>query len=169
MVFANFYTNENIELKIMRAVIQRVKESYVKVDGDIISQISNGFNILVGFCKEDYPSIVKVFGKFVDKILSLRVFEDENGKMNLNLVDIDGEILLVSQFTLYADLSRGRRPSFDRTLEFEKAYELFLKLQEEFLKRWSKVKIGAFGKSMEVQIINMGPATFIFDWEVKDL
>lgn len=148
----------------MRIVLQRVARSSVKVNGKIISQISRGVNLLVGFSKQDYPKIVDLYDKIVEKILNLRIFEDENGKMNLSLIDIDGEILLVSQFTLYGDVSRGRRPSFDNSLEFQKARELFDKLQEIFEKKWNKVKVGSFGDHMEVEIINDGPVTFLLDW-----
>lgn len=148
----------------MRIVLQRVARSSVKVNGKVISQISRGVNLLVGFSKQDYPKIVDLYDKIVEKILNLRIFEDENGKMNLSLIDIDGEILLVSQFTLYGDVSRGRRPSFDNSLEFQKARELFDKLQEVFEKKWNKVKVGSFGDHMEVEIINDGPVTFLLDW-----
>ncbi|MFN4219320.1 MAG: D-aminoacyl-tRNA deacylase [bacterium] len=148
----------------MRLVIQRVKLSYVRVGNTEISRISRGINILVGFCKEDYPSVIDSYGKLVEKVINLRIFEDEKGKMNLSLIDIDGEILLVSQFTLYGDLSRGRRPSFDKSLDFDKASFLFDNLEKEFRKKWNKVKIGAFGEHMEVGIINDGPVTFILDW-----
>lgn len=148
----------------MRLVIQRVKFSYVKVENREISRISRGINVLVGFCKEDYPSVADSFGKLIEKVINLRIFEDENGKMNFSLIDIDGEVLLVSQFTLYGDLSRGRRPSFDKSLDFDKASILFNKLGEEFGKKWNKVKVGVFGEHMEVGIINDGPVTFILDW-----
>ncbi|MEN3015485.1 MAG: D-aminoacyl-tRNA deacylase [bacterium] len=148
----------------MRAVIQRVSSSYVKVDQNIVAQIGKGINVLVGFTKNDYPNISQTYDKLVDKILNMRIFEDENGKMNLSLIDVDGEILLVSQFTLYGDLSRGRRPSFDNALEYTKAIELFNKLQEKFEKKWNKVKVGVFGAHMEVCIVNDGPVTFILEW-----
>ncbi|MCS6954930.1 MAG: D-aminoacyl-tRNA deacylase [Candidatus Calescibacterium sp.] len=148
----------------MRIVVQRVSSSFVKVNGNTISSIGCGLNLLVGFSKADYPNIVDEFGKLVDKVLNLRIFEDKEGKMNLSLVDVGGEIILVSQFTLYGDLSRGRRPSFDNALGFDKARELFTKLEEEFKKRWNKVKVGEFGAHMEVGIVNDGPVTFIVDW-----
>ncbi|MCS7164889.1 MAG: D-aminoacyl-tRNA deacylase [Candidatus Calescibacterium sp.] len=152
----------------MRIVIQRVINSFVKVDGKLISSINRGLNLLVGFSKSDYPSISSDFSKIIDKILNLRIFEDDKGKMNLSLIDVDGEVLLVSQFTLYGNIFSGRRPSFDKALEYDRAKELFLKLQEEFSKRWNKVKVGEFGAHMEVGIFNDGPVTFILDWEVKN-
>ena len=149
----------------MRVVVQRVINSYVKVNNIEVSKIEKGLNLLIGFKNEDYPHIINTFDKFVDKILNLRIFGDEKGKMNLSLIDIDGEILLVSQFTLYGDLSRGRRPSFEKSLEFNKANELFDELKGRFLKKWNKVKVGVFGEFMEVGIINSGPVTFVIDWD----
>lgn len=150
----------------MRLVIQRVKYSYVKLNNVIVSEISRGINILVGFSKDDYPAIVNTFGKLIDKVLNLRIFEDEQKRMNLSLIDIDGEILLVSQFTLYGDLYKGRRPSFDNALDFQNAKVLFSQLEKEFKKKWNKVKVGVFGEHMEVGIINDGPVTFIVDWNI---
>jgi D-tyrosyl-tRNA(Tyr) deacylase len=148
----------------MRIVAQRVISSYVKVDGNIVSHINRGLNLLVGFKKDDFPFISDKFDKIIEKIINYRIFEDDFGKMNLSLVDIDGEVLIVSQFTLYGDLSRGRRPSFDSSLEYEKANFLFDIFKDSFCKKWNKVKWGVFGAKMEVGIVNDGPVTFILEF-----
>jgi len=147
----------------MRIVLQRVSSSYVKVNNEIVAQIGRGINLLVGFHKNDFPEISNQFPKIIEKIINYRIFEDDQGKMNLSLVDIDGEVLIVSQFTLYGDLSRGRRPSFDDSLEYEKAKILFDSFKERFCEKWNKVKWGIFGAKMEVKIINDGPVTFILE------
>ncbi len=148
----------------MKLVIQRVKESYVKVNNEIVSKIGKGLNILVGFSNQDKNNdINNKLIKAVEKITNLRIFEDNNGKMNLSIMDIGGEILVVSQFTLYGDISKGRRPSFDNSLNKEDAkilYDNFVNLLKE---RYPKVKEGIFSAKMEVGIINDGPVTFIFE------
>ena len=144
----------------MRAVVQRVKESSVKVEGDIIGSIDLGFNILLGIGKDDSEEDVKYLK---DKIINLRVFEDEDGKMNLSLKDVEGDLLVISQFTLYGDCRKGRRPNFMNALggeEAERLYELFIK---ECRKEGINVEAGSFGAEMEVHIINDGPVTILLD------
>ncbi len=145
----------------MKAVIQRVKHSSVTVDGKLISKIDNGFMILLGVMdgdtKEDADKLVK-------KIPYLRIFEDENGKMNLSLLDTDGEILLVSQFTLCADCSHGRRPSFINSAPPKEANDLYEYVADELKKAGVKdVKMGIFGADMKVDLLNDGPVTIILD------
>ncbi|NPA82332.1 MAG: D-tyrosyl-tRNA(Tyr) deacylase [Epsilonproteobacteria bacterium] len=143
----------------MIALLQRVKSSSVKVDQKEVSKIGKGINILLGVLKEDSEEDIK---KLVNKIVNLRIFSDEEGKMNLSVLDVKGEILVVSQFTLAADVRKGRRPSFDNAMnpkEAKRLYEAFCSSLEEFL----SVKRGIFGAMMEVEIINDGPVTFILD------
>ncbi|MBU5590969.1 D-tyrosyl-tRNA(Tyr) deacylase [Clostridium sp. MSJ-4] len=144
----------------MRAVIQRVLNSSVTVEGKVISSIGTGFNILLGISKEDTIEDAKYLR---DKILNLRVFEDEEGKMNKSLMEVSGEILIVSQFTLYGDCRKGRRPNFMNALsgeEAEKLYEHFVSLCKECD---LKVETGVFGADMKVSIENDGPVTLILE------
>jgi len=143
----------------VKAVIQRVSRSSVAVDGSVVGKIGRGVNILLGVLKGDRPEDIE---KMVSKIVNLRIFPDESGKMNRSLVDIDGEALVISQFTLAANLKRGRRPSFDEAMEPSEAkrmYELFCDRLAEYV----EVKRGVFGAMMEVEIVNDGPVTFIVD------
>lgn len=144
----------------MRAVVQRVTSSSVSVDGKVIGEIGLGFNVLVGIAKEDTLDDLKYIK---DKIINLRVFEDESEKMNLSLLDINGEILVISQFTLYGDCRKGRRPNFMEALggeEANKLYEEFLRLIKESN---LKVECGEFGANMQIEINNDGPVTIILD------
>jgi len=144
----------------MIALIQRVKKGEVSIKGRIFSQISLGYVILLGIFEEDTEQDVV---KLTEKISNLRIMSDAEGKMNRSIIDNKGEILLVSQFTLCADVSGGRRPSFIKAKkpdEAEKLYELFAqKLQEKNI----AVKTGKFGEYMEVEIVNDGPVTIIVD------
>lgn len=144
----------------MRAVVQRVKSSKVEVDGKVVGRINEGYNVLLGISKEDTIDDA-IYLK--DKIVNLRVFEDENGKLNKSLIDIDGEMLIVSQFTLYGDCRKGRRPNFMQALGGEKAKALY----EDFLKLCRKeipiVECGIFGADMHVDIQNSGPVTILLD------
>ena len=145
----------------MKVVIQRVLKSSVEIDGKIKGEIGKGLNLLVGVGPEDTVADVK---KAVEKITGLRIFEDNEGKMNLSLLDIEGEALIISQFTLYADIRKGRRPSFTGAAAPNMANELykeFIKLMEEKIP--GKVKTGSFGADMKVEIINDGPVTIILD------
>lgn len=149
----------------MIAVLQRVKHASVTIDGALHSKIDNGLLILLGVCEGDDKSEAD---KLVKKIPVLRIFEDENGKMNLSCVDIGGEILLVSQFTLCADCSHGRRPSFTKSappLQAEKLYEYTAELLKGT--ELKDVKTGVFGADMKVDLLNDGPVTIILD--SKDL
>ncbi|GFZ30604.1 D-aminoacyl-tRNA deacylase [Clostridium zeae] len=144
----------------MRAVVQRVKSSSVTVDNNIVGEIATGFNVLLGISKDDSVDDLKYIK---DKIINLRVFEDENGKMNKSLQDVNGELLLISQFTLYGDCRKGRRPNFMEALggeEAKKLYDMFVDMcKSEDL----KVETGMFGADMKVQILNDGPVTLILD------
>lgn len=144
----------------MRAVVQRVSSSKVEVDNKVIGSIKKGLNVLIGISKED---TIEDLNYIKDKILNLRIFEDENEKMNLSLLDVKGEILVISQFTLYGDCRKGRRPNFMNAEGGEKAkeaYNTFVKLLKE-----SNIKIetGEFGADMKVEIQNDGPVTIILD------
>lgn len=143
----------------MRVVVQRSLLSSVKADGNLTGKIDKGFVVLVGFCTTDDFDTVK---KMVEKIVNLRVFEDENGKMNLDIKSVNGKILSVSQFTLYAKLN-GRRPSFSGALNYLEAKELYGLFNEEMKKQGLEVQTGIFGSNMEVNIINDGPVTIIID------
>ena len=149
----------------MKLIIQRVTSSMVKIDGEIKGEIGKGLNILVGVGPDDDFSDIN---KAVDKTVNLRIFEDNEGKMNLSLSDIGGEALVISQFTLFADIRKGRRPSFTGAAAPDKAKELYL----EFVKYISeimpgRVQTGEFGADMKVSILNDGPVTIILD--SKDL
>ncbi|MEK7164546.1 MAG: D-aminoacyl-tRNA deacylase [Patescibacteria group bacterium] len=144
----------------MKAILQRVTSSKVSVDNKIIGQINRGLNILLGIGQEDEMSIVP---KFVEKIVNLRIFADEIGKMNKSILDIKGEILLISQFTLYADVSGGRRPSFTKAASPEKAKAIYEQVIELIRGYGLKVETGEFGGYMAVDILNDGPTTIILD------
>lgn len=142
----------------MIAVIQRVKKGSVTIEGKLFSSIEAGQVILLGIFQKDSEEDVK---KMADKIVNLRIMSDENGKMNRSILDTKGEILLVSQFTLCADLTFGRRPSFIKAKEpgeAEKLYSLFI---EKLKERGIDVKTGKFGNYMDVEIVNEGPVTII--------
>ncbi|MGC8703973.1 MAG: D-aminoacyl-tRNA deacylase [Athalassotoga sp.] len=146
----------------MRAVIQRVKESYVKVDGKIVGKIGKGLLVLLGIGKEDTDKDLKWME---DKVPNLRIFEDENDKMNRSLIDIGGEMLVISQFTLYGDASHGRRPSFSEAAPSDVAREMYLRFCDDLLSFHPALKIekGIFQAKMEVYIVNDGPVTIIVD------
>lgn len=144
----------------MRVVLQRVKHASVRVDDQLIGSITQGYLLLVGITHEDDEEIVK---KMAKKCADLRLFEDENGKMNQSLADVKGDILSISQFTLYADCRRGRRPGFTEAARPEQAaplYELFNQTIEEF---GIHVETGSFGADMKVELLNDGPITIILD------
>ncbi|WP_457639161.1 D-aminoacyl-tRNA deacylase [Persephonella sp.] len=143
----------------MIAVIQRVSSSWVEVDGKVVGKIGRGLNILLGVVKGDTEEDVE---KLVKKIPYLRIFEDENGKMNLSVVDIGGEALVISQFTLAGSLKKGRRPSFENAEEPERAEELY-NLFVNRLSQYIPVQTGIFAADMKVFIENDGPVTFIAD------
>lgn len=144
----------------MRVVIQRVKHASVTVEGALISEIKQGFLLLVGITHEDTPEIA---AKVADKVAHLRVFTDDQDKMNLSLQDVQGETLSISQFTLYADCKKGRRPSFDRAGRPEMAKPLYEKFNELLEGYGITVKQGIFGADMKVELLNDGPVTIILD------
>ena len=144
----------------MRAVVQRVTKASVKVDGEIIGKIDKGFVVLLGVGEDDDESDIKYIA---DKIINIRVFEDENEKMNLSLNDVGGEVLIISQFTLYGDCRKGRRPSFDKAGEPNRAKELYNKTCEYFLEQGIKTETGRFAADMKVELINDGPVTLLLD------
>lgn len=144
----------------MRAVVQRVTEASVKVDGKIVGEIGNGLLVLLGVGDEDNEKDLEYL---VDKITGLRIFEDENEKMNLSLMDVKGELLIISQFTLYGDARKGRRPSFTKSADpkiGEKYYEEFI---ERTKNMGIKTEKGIFGAHMDVSLINNGPVTILLD------
>lgn len=144
----------------MRAVVQRVTYSNVEVDGVIVGEINKGFNVLLGISKDDTEEDMKYIK---DKIINLRVFSDENDKMNLSLLDIKGELLLISQFTLYGDARKGRRPNFMNALGGEEAKKFYDKFIEMMKETGLKVQTGIFGADMKVDIKNDGPVTILLD------
>ena len=150
----------------MRAVIQRVKNSSVSVDGEIKGSVGKGYNILLGVMDGDTDAQAELLAS---KVAKLRVFEDENGKMNKSILDIGGEILVISQFTLCADIKKGNRPSFTDSAppaEANRLYEYFCeKLRENGV---SKVATGVFAADMKVEIENDGPVTIVMDTDIWD-
>lgn len=144
----------------MRLIVQNSLEASCKIDGKIVGQISHGFVVLVGFTHDDNEEIVE---KMAKKFLSMRVFEDENGKTNLSLKDINGEILSISQFTLYGSLKDGRRPSFTNAMAPDKATKLYDYFNKCLKNEGYKVEKGVFGADMKISLVNNGPFTTILD------
>lgn len=144
----------------MRFVIQRVNHASVTVDGETIGSIGKGLLVLFGAGAGDDESML---AKYADKITKMRIFPDENDKINLSLQDIDGELLVVSQFTLYADCRKGNRPSFFDALEPAAANELYEKFVEICRSKVRKVETGSFGAYMKVDLENDGPFTIVLD------
>lgn len=145
----------------MKAVLQRVINSSVAIDGEVHGSVEKGFMILLGVVKGDTKEDAD---KLIKKIPYLRVFEDENGKMNLSCLDVGGEILIISQFTLCADCSHGRRPSFTNSASPDEAESLYEYFTDELKKAGaSKVETGVFGADMKVSLINDGPVTIVLD------
>lgn len=144
----------------MKLIIQRVKHASVTVDNNIVGKIGQGFLVLIGVGPEDTKEIADYL---VQKLIKLRIFEDENGKMNLSLKDVNGELLIVSQFTLYADCSGGNRPSFVNAAKPEKANELYEYFIQECKKQNINVEHGIFGADMKVELLNDGPVTIILE------
>jgi len=144
----------------MKAVVQRVLKAELKVDGKLISKIDKGMVVFLGVGVGDGEVELGKIGK---KIAKLRIFEDENGKMNLSLKEIGGEILLISQFTLYGDCSHGNRPSFIMAERPDRANELYLKMKEFLIKEEIPVKTGVFGADMKIDVLNDGPVTIMMD------
>ena len=144
----------------MRSVIQRVKSAQVAVEGNIIGKINEGLLVLLGVCDDDTEKDMKWLA---DKIAGLRIFTDENDKMNLSLEDIGGEILIVSQFTLYGDCRKGRRPNFTSAGKPDFAEEMYNKFTEYMKGLVRNVETGEFGADMLVSLENDGPVTLIID------
>jgi D-tyrosyl-tRNA(Tyr) deacylase len=142
----------------MRLVLQRVTRAKVVIAGDVVGEIGAGFAILVGIGKSDTPDIVD---RMVDKVARLRVFEDDHGKMNLSAEDVRAEFLVVSQFTLYADTSGGRRPSFINAAPPDLAAPLVDRFADRLRARGFQIATGRFGAFMDVELVNSGPVTII--------
>ena len=144
----------------MKIVLQRVSSASVKVDSKTVGRIEHGLVLLIGFSSTD---TVENILPTIEKIVKLRIFSDEEGKMNKSILDVEGSMLLISQFTLYADTKKGNRPSFIEAARPEQAtplYELFI---AEMRKRIAKVETGIFGADMKVELVNDGPVTIVFD------
>jgi D-tyrosyl-tRNA(Tyr) deacylase len=146
----------------MRAVVQRVSRAKVTVSGDVSGEIGQGILLLLGIAAKDTTDDVRYL---VDKTLSLRIFEDPDGKMNLSLLDVEGGLLVVSQFTLYGDTRRGRRPSFIDAAPPDKANELYELFISESKKLITNVATGVFQAMMDVELVNDGPVTILIDSE----
>ena len=144
----------------MKFVIQRVKEASVKVDDEYTGKIKKGYLVLIGVGQEDTKEEAD---KYIRKMINLRIFEDENGKTNCSLKDVDGELLLVSQFTLYANCKKGNRPSFIEAKNPEEANALYEYIIAECKKQIPVVETGSFGADMKVELLNDGPFTVIVD------
>lgn len=144
----------------MRFVVQRVSESEVKVDGEVLGKIGKGFMVLIGVCDSDTKEIAD---KMVKKMIGLRIFEDEQGKTNLSLDAVGGGLLLISQFTLYANCKKGNRPSFIEAGEPGMAEEMYEYIITKCKEQISVVECGQFGADMKVSLVNDGPFTIILD------
>ena len=148
----------------MKAVIQRVSRASVTVDGELVSQIQKGYMILLGVMDDDTREDAEILAK---KTATLRVFEDDEGKMNLDIKQVDGEILAISQFTLCADVKKGNRPSFIRSAPPADANELYENFCKQLLDNGVKnVYKGVFGADMKVDLLNDGPVTILYDSEI---
>jgi D-aminoacyl-tRNA deacylase len=146
----------------MRAVVQRVSRCRVTVDGDVVGQIDKGLLVLLGVAKEDQESAAEYLAQ---KILGLRIFEDADEKMNLSVEDTCGEVLVVSQFTLYGDVRKGKRPSFDAAARPEEAKRLYEYFVEKVRAAGIKCQTGQFQAMMDVELVNAGPVTILVDSE----
>ena len=146
----------------MKFVIQRVQSASVSVEGKIVGEINRGYLVLVGISQSDNFLIAD---KMLKKLSNLRIFEDNSGKTNLDIKNVSGEILMVSQFTLYADCKKGNRPSFTQAGAPDKAQELYEYLLKECRKEIPKTECGIFGADMKVSLVNNGPFTIILDSE----
>ncbi|GGK16246.1 D-aminoacyl-tRNA deacylase [Caldalkalibacillus thermarum] len=144
----------------MRVVVQRSKQAKVTVNGHITGQIEHGFVVLVGVTHEDTSQDAAYLA---EKVAHLRVFEDETGKMNRSLLDVGGQVLSVSQFTLYGDCRKGRRPNFMQAAKPEQAKALYEKFNQDLQEKGVHVETGEFGAMMKVELVNDGPVTLIID------
>ena len=148
----------------MKFVVQRVKNAQVDIEEKTVGKIDKGFMVLIGVTHTDTKEVADYL---VKKLINLRVFEDENGKMNKSLKDVNGSLLLVSQFTLYADCSSGNRPSFTEAAKPDFANELYEYIVDECRKQVERVETGVFGADMQVKLVNNGPVTVIMEKSVK--
>jgi len=146
----------------MRVVLQRVSECVLRIDGSVHSQIEKGILILVGVHESDTENDCDILSKKCD---GLRIFEDENGKMNLSVSDVGGELMVVSNFTLYSDCKKGKRPSFISAARPEHAIPLYERFIQNLLSSGNTVKTGVFGADMKITLINDGPVTVVIDSE----
>ncbi len=144
----------------MKIVLQRVSSASVKVDSKIVGRIEHGLLLLIGFSSTDTEENIL---PTIEKIVKLRIFSDEEGKMNKSVLDVEGSMLLISQFTLYADTKKGNRPSFIEAARPELAIPLYEFFIAEMRKRITKVETGIFGADMKVELVNDGPVTIVFD------
>ena len=144
----------------MKIVLQRVSSASVKVDSKIVGRIEHGLLLLIGFSTTDTEENIL---PTIEKIVKLRIFSDEEGKMNKSVLDVEGSMLLISQFTLYADTKKGNRPSFIEAARPEQAIPLYEFFIAEMRKRITKVETGIFGADMKVKLVNDGPVTIVFD------
>ena len=147
----------------MKFVIQRVNHASVKVDGNVVGKIDKGYMVLIGISENDTKEIAD---KMIKKMIGLRIFEDENGKTNISLKDVSGELLLISQFTLYADCKKGNRPSFINAGKPDMANEMYEYIIEQCKKEIPNVQTGIFGADMQISLINDGPFTIVLDSEM---
>lgn len=148
----------------MKFLVQRVKKAQVDIDGQTVGRIEKGFLVLIGITHTDAKEIADYL---IKKLINLRVFEDENGKMNLGLKDVEGSLLLVSQFTLYADCTQGNRPSFTEAAKPQFANELYEYIIEKCKEQAKNVETGIFGADMQVSLTNDGPVTIMLQREVN--
>ena len=146
----------------MRFLIQRVEKACVHAEGELLGEIGKGFLVLIGICEGDTAAIAD---RMLKKMLGLRIFADQEGKTNLSLDQVGGELLLVSQFTLYADCRKGYRPSFVRSGSAQTAEELFRYIAGKAAEQMPEVKCGSFGAHMKVSLVNDGPFTVLLDSE----
>ena len=144
----------------MKFVIQRVKNASCTVDNEIIGEIQQGFCVFIGVSNEDTTEIAD---KMIKKLIGMRIFEDENGKTNLSLADVDGSLLLISQFTLYADCKKGNRPSFTNAGNPELANSLYEYIIKKCKEQVLNVQTGSFGADMKISLLNDGPFTIVLD------
>ncbi len=146
----------------MRAVVQRVKRASVTVDGELVSSIGSGLLVLLGISKTETEDDTDYI---IDKIINMRIFPDNNGKMNESILSINGEILIVSQFTLYGDIRKGRRPSYDMAEGSDTAIKIYNGFIEKIKQKYdfSKIFTGVFGAMMDIDLVNSGPVTILLD------
>lgn len=149
----------------MRAVLQRVRQASVRIQGRTVGEIGPGLVVLVGFGGSDEPGMVggPVWNRFVQKFLGLRLFPDSGGPINASLADHGGGILVVSQFTLYADVKKGRRPSFSKAAHPDAALAMYRSFVADLRSQWPQVAEGEFGADMDLSLINWGPVTIWLD------